>query len=176
KGTQAALITKSLGISHISTGDMMRSAVASGSELGEKVKGYMDRGELVPDAVVIDVIKSRLAQDDCRAGFLLDGFPRTALQAEALAELLKEVGMPLSHVIELNAPDQILIERIAGRGASGSGRSDDTAEMAAKRLDVYKEQTLPVSRYYASNGPNLIVVDGVGEVQDIHEKILQAVA
>lgn len=165
KGTQAVKLAEARAIPHISTGDMMRAAIKSGTALGEKVKGYLDKGALVPDTLVIEVIADRLKASDCANGFLLDGFPRTVEQAKALDELLAKSKTPLTNVIELQVPEAIIIERIKSRG---EGRSDDTPEVIAKRLAVYKEQTAPVSAYY---GTRVAVIDGVGTVEEIAGRI-----
>lgn len=174
KGTQAILLARDAKICHISTGEMMRSAIASGSTLGKKVKGFMDAGELVPDATVIDLIRERLSQPDCAPGFLLDGFPRTVDQAKALTTLLAEMKKPISHVVELKVPDQVLIERVKKRGESGSGRSDDTEEVLAKRLQVYWKQTAPVTQYYREIG-NVVEVDGLATIEEVHARVMQSV-
>lgn len=173
KGTQAVLIAQNWGIPHISTGDILRAAVAAGTELGKKVKDILDSGNLVPDAVVIDLIRERLSRADCDKGFLLDGFPRTVEQAKSLTVLLKEIGRELSHVLDISVPENILIDRIRNRGAQGSGRADDTGEVAAKRLKVYWEQTAPVTAYYAQVG-RVIEVDGLGTVEEVQARIAQA--
>ncbi|MBX7145606.1 MAG: adenylate kinase [Oligoflexia bacterium] len=170
KGTQAALICKRGAVPHVSTGEMMRAAVGSGSELGTRVKKYLDAGELVPDAVVIDVIRDRLSKADCKQGFLLDGFPRTVDQAQALTKLLSELKMPITHVLELKVPDAVLLERVRKRGEQGSGRSDDTEEVVAKRLQVYWKQTAPVTQYYRSVG-TVHEVDGLGTVDEVLGRI-----
>ena len=176
KGTQAMLIAKRFSLAHISTGDMMRAAIADGSEVGKKAKSFMDAGKLVPDEVVIDLIKARLAQLDCEVGFLLDGFPRTLPQAEALDVLLAGLKMPLTNVIELQVPEDVLVKRILARAESGSGRSDDNEQVIRKRFAVYREQTLPLTDYYAKSG-RLSQLDGVGSVEEISgciDKVLGA--
>ncbi|MBN8547815.1 MAG: adenylate kinase [Deltaproteobacteria bacterium] len=172
KGTQALLLARDGNICHISTGDIMRKAVASGSALGQKVKAILDAGELVPDEIVIAVIRDRLSQRDCDAGFLLDGFPRTVDQAKALTALLGEMKKPITHVIELKVPDHVLIERVKKRGEAGSGRSDDTEEVLARRLEVYWKQTAPVTSYYREIG-KVIEVDGLGTVEEVHAAIMK---
>lgn len=169
KGTQAVLTSGKAGIPHISTGEMMRAAVQSGSDLGARVKQFLDRGELVPDDLMIEVIRDRLSRSDCRGGFLLDGFPRTVVQAQALDGLLSEMRMPLSHVISLDVPEDILLERIRKRGES-SGRSDDSVEVASRRLKVYWELTAPVSEFYRGS-KRLCALDGLGSVEDVQKRI-----
>ena len=171
KGTQAILLARDGKICHISTGEIMRKAVASGSTLGKKVKAILDAGELVPDDIMIAVMRERLSQPDCNSGFLLDGFPRTVDQAKALTVLLEEMKKPITHIIELKVPDQVLIERVKKRGESGSGRSDDTEEVLARRLEVYWKQTAPVTKYYRTAG-KVLEVDGLGTVDEVHGRIM----
>lgn len=171
KGTQAAFIAEKYNVSHISTGEILRKAVAEGTEIGVRAKQYIDRGDLVPDQVLIDLVRSRIAQSDCENGFLLDGFPRTLEQAQALTSLLVEVEKPLTHVIELKVPDEVLMERIRSRAGQGSGRSDDNDEVVSRRLKVYWEQTAPVSKYYSDNSC-LVLVDGLGTVEEVQQRIV----
>jgi adenylate kinase len=172
KGTQAASVCAQFGIPHISTGDILRSEVASGSPLGLKVKGIMDRGELVTDDVIVELVTGRLAKPDCAKGFLLDGAIRTVPQAEALGVFLKNTGTPLPVVVLVDVPEEVLIERIVGRGKV-SGRSDDSAEVAVERLRVYRRDTEPLVGYYEGLGL-LRRVDGVGAVDEVFERILKA--
>jgi len=169
KGTQAELISKDKKIPHISTGEMMRGAVAASTDLGAKVKSYLDAGKLVPDELVIDLIKDRLSQPDCTNGFLLDGFPRTVAQAEALDILLNGMNKPLTHIIELEVPDEVLIDRLLDRGKS-SGRTDDTREVIEERLKIYYHQTAPVSNYYSKSN-RLIELRGTKVVSAIFADI-----
>jgi adenylate kinase len=175
KGTQAVLLAKQKNIPHISTGEIMREAVASGSELGGKVKTYLDKGELVPDQLVIDLVRGRLSRDDCKVGFLLDGFPRTVDQAKALVKMLTEIKRELTHVVDIVVADAVLVDRIQKRGAQGSGRSDDTAEMAMKRLEIYKKQTAPVSDYFRKVG-KIANVDGIGSIEQVQGRILESLS
>ncbi|MFG0319479.1 MAG: adenylate kinase [Planctomycetota bacterium JB042] len=172
KGTQAAQVAARAGIPHISTGDMMRAAIASGTPVGARAKEFVDVGKLVPYDVMIEVVRERLGQDDCGPGFLLDGFPRTVAQAAALDRLLEELRSELTHVIELQVPNEVLTERLLERGRR-DGRSDDTAEVIEERLRVYEEQTRPVSAFYADKGC-LIPVDGVGSIGEIGERLAGA--
>jgi adenylate kinase len=174
KGTQAVLLAKAKNIPHISTGDIMRQIVASQSELGNRVKSILDKGELVPDDVMIEVVRGRLQQPDCANGFVLDGFPRTLPQAEALDVLLKKLSMELTHVVDLAVPESVLLERISKRGASGSGRSDDNIEVAKRRLEVYWQLTAPVSEYYTKAG-RVIKIESLGTVEEVNEEVLQAI-
>ncbi len=173
KGTQAVLICKKYGIPHISTGDMLREAVASGSELGKTVKSVLDAGELVTDKLVMQVVGDRLRREDCARGYLLDGVPRTVVQAEILRDMLFELGIALTRVVQLSVPEQVLLDRIRHRGGAGA-RTDDTAEVAAKRLQVYWTQTAPVAEFYRQEGL-LAEVDGVGSVEEVSERIFEAV-
>ena len=170
KGTQAVLMAKACQVPHISTGEMLREAVAKGTEVGKKVKVILDKGEFVSDEMMIEVIRSRLSQPDCKGGFLLDGFPRTEQQARDLSPLLKELKMELSHVVELDVPEAELIARIKKR-AVDSGRSDDTEEVLTRRLQVYWEKTAPLSEYYKQAGL-LKKVNGLGTVEEIQRQIL----
>jgi len=174
KGTQAVLLAQAKGIPHISTGEMMRETVASGSSLGMRIKEYLDRGELVPDEVMIDVMRERLARPDCANGFVLDGFPRTVAQAEALDVLLAELNMRLTHVVDLSVPENVLLERISKRAMSGTRRSDDNPEVAKRRLEVYRMQTAPVGEYYLKQG-NVIRIESLAGVSEVQAEILRAI-
>ncbi len=175
KGTQAVLLCQQLGIPHISTGEILREERNSGSELGLKVKAFLDAGSLVPDNVVIRATEERLSREDCRKGFLLDGFPRTVHQAEALSAVLEAKGMPVSHVVQLVVPEQVLLERIKKRaGSVAEARSDDTAEVAAHRLQVYWTQTAPVAEFYRKLGL-LREINGVGGVDEVKVRVLAAI-
>lgn len=173
KGTQAALLAKKMGIAHISTGEMLREEVAAKSPLGLEVKGILDQGNLVPDSVMLEVIKSRIARPDCGVGFLLDGFPRTVKQAEDLTLLLKGVRKELTHVVELKVPEQILLDRVRKRATQGAAtRSDDNDRVMANRLKVYWEQTAPVSAFYRANGAHR-EVDGLGTIEEVQQRLEQ---
>jgi len=166
KGTQAQRIAEKYNVPHISTGDILRAAVKKGTELGKLAKSYMDRGELVPDDVIIGIIKERLSQPDVRErGFILDGFPRTLPQAEALDRMLEELSMPLDKVVYLNVDDEEIVKRLLSRG-----RADDTEEVIRNRLKVYREQTAPLIDYY-SEKCLLAEVYGVGDIDEITKKI-----
>ncbi len=173
KGTQAVLICKRYGIPHISTGDILREQVASGSALGNQVKSVLDSGELVSDELVMKVIEDRLQRADCAQGYLLDGVPRTVVQAEILQAFLASSKTPLTRVVQLEVPEQVLLDRIRHRGGAGA-RTDDTAEVAARRLQVYWTQTAPVAEFYRNQGA-LREVDGVGSVEDVSERIFASV-
>lgn len=170
KGTQALLICKRFNVPHISTGDIMRAAVKSASPLGAKVKGYLDRGELVPDPIVVELIRERLLQDDCENGFLLDGFPRTIEQTHQLDKMLHENKLDLTHAVNLLVPRNILIERITKRGEVGSGRTDDTAAVALHRLNIFLEQTAPAIELY--KGRSIYrEIDGIGTIEAVTARI-----
>ena len=169
KGTQAALIVKELGLDHISTGDLLRAAVAAGTELGIKAKKVMDRGELVSDDIVLGLLEKRLQQGSGGAGFILDGFPRNIAQAEALDVLLERIGQPVDEALQIDVDEEQVVARIAKR-AELEGRSDDTEETVRNRLKVYGEQTAPVVDYYANRGI-LSRVLGEGSIEEVFQRI-----
>ena len=180
KGTQAARIVTRFDIPQLSTGDMLREAVASGTAAGLRVKHIMDRGELVPDDVVISVVASRIDHSDAANGFILDGFPRTITQAEALALELASRGVELDAVLELAVNEHALLNRIKGRAeeAANKGeavRRDDSPEVFKIRLDVYRAQTAPVTEYYRSHGL-LNTVDGLQPIDVVTEELAAALA
>ena len=166
KGTQAARIAAAHGIPHVSTGDILRAAVAEGSELGRRVRPILERGDLVPDALMVDLIRERLAREDA---FVLDGFPRTFAQAEALDSMLEEIEKPLDTVLLLDVSDQEAMRRLAGRSAQ-EGRADDTPEAVANRLRLYHELTEPLVERYRRAGI-LSEVDGEQTMDDVFEAI-----
>jgi len=177
KGTQAVRIAETHGVPHISTGEMLRGAITAGSELGQKVKSIVESGALVPDELVIDVIRDRLAQSDTQNGFVLDGFPRTLGQAEALDLLLAELGRPLKIVLELELAEDTAVERMLGRAAE-QGRADDTPEVIRNRFEVYRRQTEPLSEHYRNKGI-LVVVDSTPSMDEVFaaiERVLDGVA
>jgi adenylate kinase len=169
KGTQAKLLAGRLQVPQIATGDILREAVASGSDLGEQVKSIMQRGELVPDEVVIRIVEQRLARHDCQPGFVLDGFPRTQAQAQALDRLLERLGREPVRVVSLTVPDDELMRRILSRG---EGRADDTEATVRNRLAVYRRDTAPLLEHYATS---LAEVEGTGSIEEIHERIVEAI-
>jgi adenylate kinase len=151
KGTQAKLISADRGIPHVSTGDMFRAAIADGTELGREVEPILTRGDLVPDELTIALIRERLSQPDARDGFVLDGFPRNVVQAEALDEMLEEIGRSLDAVLFFDLSDELALERILGR-ARAEGRDDDTPDVVARRLEIYHDQTEPTAELYRARG------------------------
>ena len=201
KGTQAKRLMDSLNIVQLSTGDMLRAAVASGSEIGRKAGGIMDAGGLVPDDLIIDMISSRIDEDDCANGFILDGFPRTTNQAVALDGMLSEKGLVIDHVIELKVDDEAMVERITGRftcGSCGAGyhdvfqktkvdgvcdkcggteftrRADDNAETVRARLGAYHEQTAPIISFYADKGI-MKSIDGMAAIDKVTRQLKEIV-
>ncbi len=172
KGTQAARLKAVLGVPHISTGDMLRTAVAAGTAMGLKAKAVMEAGQLVSDDILLGMLEERLAQDDAKAGFILDGYPRNLVQADALDHLLAKIGQPLDAVIKLEVPNTAIIGRCEIR-FEAEGRADDNPDTVRKRLAIYAEQTAPVADFYARLG-KLQVVDGVGELDEVTARIRQA--
>lgn len=198
KGTQAKMIADKYGIPHISTGDIFRANIKNGTELGKKAKGYMDQGLLVPDELVVDLVADRIVQDDCKNGFVLDGFPRTIPQAEALDEALKKLGTSIDYALNIEVPDDNIVTRMSGRracvscgatyhlvhippkkegicdrcGAALILRDDDKPETVKKRLAVYHEQTQPLIDYYTKQSI-LRTVDGTQDMNDVFAEIVK---
>lgn len=170
KGTQAAMLVKHLGISHISTGALLREAAQNGTELGLKAKAITDKGELVPDDVVLDMLEERLNKSDVENGFILDGYPRNLAQAKSLEGVLKRIDQPADEAILVDIDAEQIVKRIAKR-AKEEGRADDTEETVRNRLRVYAEQTAPVADFYAERGL-LTRVLGDGAIDEIHQRIL----
>ncbi|TQE83179.1 adenylate kinase [Leptospira noguchii] len=165
KGTQAKILCERLSIPQISTGDILRDAVKNQTAMGMEAKRYMDAGDLVPDSVVIGIIKDRIREADCKNGFLLDGFPRTVEQAEALDTLLKNEGKSIDKAINLQVPDTELLKRLLGR-AEIEGRADDNEVTIKNRLDNYNKKTLPLLDFYATR-KKLSQVNGVGSLEEV---------
>ena len=201
KGTQAKRLEAAYGIVQLSTGDMLRAEVASGSELGRKAKEIMEAGGLVPDDLIIDMISGRIDQDDCKKGFILDGFPRTTPQAEALDGMLREKSLKLDFVIEMKVDDEAMVERITGRftcakcgagyhdsfqkpklegvcdkcgGSEFTRRADDNAETVRARLAAYHEQTAPIITYYAGKG-SLQSIDGMAAIDEVTAQMKEVI-
>ncbi len=173
KGTQAKFLVDKYGIPHISTGDILRAAVKEGTAMGEKAQSFMSKGELVPDDVIIGIIEDRIQQDDCKKGFLLDGFPRTIPQGEALDSMLDKIGAGIDHVLSIDVNDKELVDRLLGR-AKIEGRADDNEETIKNRIKVYKDQTLPLKDYYQKKNV-LREIDGIGAIEDITGRISKAI-
>jgi len=165
KGTQAKIICENYKIPQISTGEILRASIQKGTEMGLQAKKFMDAGDLVPDEVVIGIIKERLAEADCKGGFLLDGFPRTIEQAKALDVLLRSMNLQLDAVINISVPDEELLNRLLER-AKIEGRSDDNEETIKNRLNNYNQKTFPLIEYYRKAGI-LKEINGVGSVEQI---------
>lgn len=172
KGTQAKLLSERLGIPAISTGEMLRAAAAEGTPLGQQAKAVMERGELVSDAIMTELIRERIRRPDVARGFILDGFPRTVQQAESLAAMLGN-GMPLSAVLNFSVPEEVLAARLLER-ARAEGRADDRPETVRERIRIYRERTSPLVGYYRERGL-LNEVDGLGSVPEIASRVARAV-
>ena len=198
KGTQAKMIAEKFSIPHISTGDIFRANIKEGTELGQKAKGFMDQGLLVPDELVVDLVVDRLTWDDAKNGYVLDGFPRTIPQAEALTSALAKDGTAIDYAIDIEVPDQAIVDRMGGRracvscgatyhvvtippkkegicdvcGAELILRDDDAPETVAKRLQVYHEQTQPLIDYYTGEGA-LKTVDGTQDMTGVFAQICE---
>ncbi len=172
KGTQAVVVAASLGIPHISTGDIFRANVGAGTPLGEEAQRYMDAGEYVPDSITNAMVRDRISHDDCQPGFLLDGYPRTLEQVNELDMMLESDGRRLDRVVELTVVTEEVVGRLLKR-AQEQGRADDTADVIRRRLEVYFEQTAPLVAVYRERGI-LLEVDGMGDVAQVSERILTA--
>ncbi|CAB4553178.1 MAG: adenylate kinase [Actinobacteria bacterium] len=172
KGTQAVKLSAAYKIPAISTGDIFRHNVKNETELGKQAKAFMDRGEYVPDSLTNDLVRDRLSQADAKEGFLLDGYPRTAEQVAELDSILEVAGKKLDVVVQLTADTDEVVRRLLNR-AIEQGRADDTEDVIRRRLEVYEEQTAPLTSVYASRGL-LVTVDGLGEVDEVTGRILEA--
>ena len=173
KGTQAAHLVEDLGVPHISTGDMLRAAVAAGTEVGKQAKAIMDAGKLVSDEIVIAIARERLSEPDAEKGFVLDGFPRTLAQAEALDQMLGELGAPLDACLAITVDTDAVVDRLLKR-AEIEGRADDNEETIRERMSVYDSQTAPLLDYYTGRGL-LVEVDGMGAVEEVTARIREVV-
>ncbi len=202
KGTQAKYLVEKFGMVHLSSGDILRAERADGSELGEKLKSYMDAGELVPDEIVVEIMAKAIAKQDADKGLLLDGFPRTVAQAQALDKQLEQLGLPLEAVLVIEADESLLVDRITGRrscpdcgrvyhirnippakegvcdvcGAELLQRDDDTEEVVRQRLTAYRGQTEPVIEYYATGGRKMITLDGGAPLEEVAQQAAEALA
>jgi adenylate kinase len=173
KGTQAKRLAAEYGLEHLSTGDMLRQAIAEDTELGRRVKPILEAGDLVPDDLMIELIRKRLEAPEAAVGFILDGFPRTMAQADALDSMLAEIDRPLSVVLELQVPDDVAIQRLRKRAVE-EGRSDDTPEAIANRIDLYHRETKPLVSHYRLAG-NLVGIQGDRSENEVFSEIQQAV-
>jgi adenylate kinase len=174
KGTQAAVLQNHYKLKKLSTGDMLRAEVSSESELGQRIEGILESGELVPDRTMVELIANCIAEPECEKGFILDGFPRTEPQAKALDEMLQHMGRKLDHVIVLEVDEDILINRILQRSKeTGGARSDDNAETLRHRLEIYHQQTAPVLPYYKGKGI-LRQIDGMAPIENVTKEIQDA--
>jgi adenylate kinase len=173
KGTQAVVVAERLGIPHISTGEIFRSHLAQGTPLGIAAGMYMERGNYVPDRITNAMVRNRLAQPDAAEGFLLDGYPRTLDQVAVLDEMLADVGLKLDHVVELTVDTDEVVTRLLKR-AQEQGRADDTEEVIRRRMEVYVEQTEPLTAVYAQQGL-LVHVDGMGGIDEVRDRVLAAI-
>lgn len=197
KGTQGKMLSQDLNIPHIATGDIMREAIANETELGKKVKGYLEKGLLVPDDIVIEIIEERLRREDVKSGFILDGFPRTVEQARALEDLFRKLNIKDYKIVYLDVPDEEIVKRVAGRrtcvkcgkvyniyfsppkvagkcdscGSELIVREDDTEEKVRKRLEVYRQSTLPVIEFY---GAKVKRINATGSIEEIKHSILKS--
>ena len=172
KGTQAALLSQHFGIPAISTGDIFRYNVKNQTPLGVEAKGFMDRGEYVPDSLTNSLVRDRLSHDDALGGFLLDGYPRTIDQVHELDSILSDAGKRLDVVVQLTADSEELVRRLAHR-AEVEGRADDTPDVIRRRLEVYESQTAPLIDVYAARGL-VAMIDGLGEIADVTARIVEA--
>lgn len=172
KGTQAVFIAERLSIPHISTGDIFRANVSAGTPLGVEAKRYMDAGEYVPDSVTNAMVRDRLAQPDAATGFLLDGYPRTLDQINELDGILADAGVAVEKVVEITADIDEVVARLLNRAVE-QGRADDTEDVIRRRLEVYAEQTAPLTAVYAERGV-LVQVDGLGAIDEVTSRIMSA--
>ena len=172
KGTQAKRISAEYGIPHIATGEMFREAIARGTPLGREVEPILAGGQLVPDELTVSLIRERLIEQDASDGFVVDGFPRNAAQADALDDLLEEIERPLDVVLELQVPDEVCIARLLKR-ARAEGRVDDTPEVIARRLEIYHRETEPLIEHYLATG-KVVGIHGIGSIDEVWAEIQDA--
>ncbi|MCU0524585.1 MAG: adenylate kinase [Elainella sp. Prado103] len=170
KGTQAQVLAQAHGIPHISTGDILRQAVAEKTELGRKAQAYMDQGELVPDQLILDLVQERLNQSDAVSGWILDGFPRTVAQATFLDNLLHKMNQSCDYVVNFEVPDEVLVARLLGRG-----RKDDTESVICNRLEIYHEQTAPLINFYQAR-QQLVSIDGKQSIEQVNQQLAHLVS
>lgn len=199
KGTQGARLAERFGIPRYSTGDILRAARREGTELGRAAQEYMDAGELVPDGIILGMMREALSSDEAADGFLLDGFPRTVAQAEGLADLLSDLGLELDAVVDLDVPDDEIVRRLSERrvcsdcgriapadrkaeaacpdcGGELRRRSDDAPETVKRRLEVYRDETAPVLDWYEDSDTRVVRVRGTGPVDDVLERVVEAIS
>ncbi|PHV65628.1 adenylate kinase [Williamsia muralis] len=167
KGTQAELISESLGIPHISTGDLFRANISQGTPIGLEAKKYLDAGNLVPSEITIDMVRARVAEPDAAKGFILDGFPRSTDQADALTHILEELDTKLDAVLSFGVDEDVVVKRMLARG-----RADDTEEVIRNRMQVYLTETAPLLEYYADT---VKTIDAMGDVNEVHQRVLRAI-
>lgn len=166
KGTQAELLSDALGIPHISTGDLFRANISQGTAVGVEAKRYLDAGDLVPSEITVDMVRARVAEPDAARGFILDGFPRSTDQADALKSILAELGASLDSVLSFVVDEDVVVERMLARG-----RADDSEEVIRNRLTVYTSETAPLLEYY---GNEVTTIDAIGAVDEVHQRVLDA--
>lgn len=166
KGTQAELLSESVGIPHISTGDLFRANISQGTPIGLEAKKYLDAGNLVPSEVTVDMVRARVTEPDAAKGFILDGFPRSTGQADALNEILAELDTKLDAVLSFGVDEDVVVKRMLSRG-----RADDTEEVIRNRMQVYLNETAPLLEYYAET---VKTIDAIGDVNEVHQRVLRA--
>ncbi|SIS15372.1 adenylate kinase [Williamsia sterculiae] len=171
KGTQAEKLSESLGIPHISTGDLFRANISEGTAVGIEAKRYLDAGDLVPSEITIDMVRARVKEPDATNGFILDGFPRSVGQADALADILDDLGAALDAVLSFSIDEDVVVERMLARG-----REDDNEDVIRNRMKVYLEETSPLLEYYqkSSTEGTVKTIDAVGDVEEVHQRVLRA--
>jgi len=166
KGTQAELLSESIGIPHISTGDLFRANISQGTPIGLEAKKYLDAGNLVPSQITVDMVRARVAEPDAAKGFILDGFPRSTEQADALTGILSDLDTKLDAVLSFSVDEDVVVKRMLARG-----RADDTEEVIRNRMHVYEKETSPLREYY---GDAVKTIDAMGDVNEVHQRVLRA--